>query len=165
MGTAGEKITVASKLEFDLQLQLQRFRDVQVVNRGERWVEAMSERYGEIVILKGTSFPNGSVPDGMERPHIVAGGFSLTHNVDKTFFEEWLKQNAELPAVKNKLIFAAAKLDTAKGLSKDLRDLKSGFQPLPKMMDGSKDPRLPRKMGGFQNQAQGGQVNSVPMSE
>ena len=34
------------------------------------------------------------------------GGFAITENVPKEFFEEWMRQNKEHPAVKNSLIFA-----------------------------------------------------------
>lgn len=79
-------------------------------------------------------------------PAAVGSSYALTHGVDKEFFDEWMKQNAEHDAVLNGLIFADEKNDTVNGLVKDNADTRSGFEPV--------DPtKLPRRIESYSQDA------------
>ena len=127
-GHAGEKVTVVSKLEMALRLQLQSPVTVTKRDRNTVWDETEYRFHGPVVIIAGTAFPN-SLEVEMDRPE-MAGGFALTHGVDRDFFEQWMAQNAEHPAVKNGLIWGAAKEADAKAYAKEHKSLDSGLGPI-----------------------------------
>lgn len=147
---AGEKIVVASKLPMALTLQLQQTRTEERRDRSTTWVETVSYFVGPRVYIHGTAFPNGDVPEDFERPQMMAGA-ALTFNVDRDFFEQWLAQNREFPAVKNDLIFHHLKADGVKGMARELREFDSGLGPVKhgKDKDGNDvitDKRMPKKL-------------------
>ena len=125
---AGEKCTVVSKLEMALQCQLQKPVTVTKRDRSTTWEETEYRRYGPIVIIAGTAFPNGNT-EGMERPD-MASGFAMTHGVDREFFEEWMSQNEGHPAVMAGLIYCSPKVDDAKAYAKEHKALDSGLGPV-----------------------------------
>ncbi len=159
MSTAGNKITVVSKLPMALTLQLQEWQTKEVrSNQGGVWQERVSVFVGDKVRINGTAQPPNALSLG-GWPQL-ADGAALTFGVDEAFFDEWMKQNAELLAVKNRLIWKAASLDRAKGMAKDADQLKSGFEPLtPATFDengkptSAGDPRLPKKSPGGMGQS------------
>lgn len=60
----------------------------------------------------------------------IGSSFAITHGVDKDFFEAWLKQNEDLDAVRNHLVFAGEKNDTVRGLVNDHKDQRCGLEPI-----------------------------------
>lgn len=60
----------------------------------------------------------------------VIGGHGLTEGIDKEFFDEWLKANADHPAVKNKLIFAHDKARNAAAQAREQASNKTGVEPI-----------------------------------
>jgi hypothetical protein len=66
----------------------------------------------------------GSNSDG------AIGGHGFTENVDAEFMDTWLKNNADHPAVKNKLIFVNTKTDKVKDQAKEQKDNKNGVEGL-----------------------------------
>ena len=149
MGTAGDKVVVASKLPFALELQLCDSREEQRQDRATTWVERVYYKTGEIVVINGTSHPRGAPPEGVtwpDPPQTVAGA-ALTFGVPKAFFDEWMKQNAKTDMVKNGLIFAAAKRDTVVGQAREKKDGLSGFEALrPDATGKDADRRMPKKV-------------------
>ena len=151
MSSAGNKVTICSRVAVAINAQLQR-KEVRVQNyRGEQWKEETSVFYGPSVRINGTGQPPNALSLG-GRPQ-VTDGTALTFDVDEQFIDEWMVQNAELLAVKNKLIWKAKNADYAKGTARDADPkLISGFEPLtPATFDengkptNAGDPRLPRK--------------------
>ena len=67
----------------------------------------------------------------------VIGGFGITENVSKEYYDEWVKQNAEHPAVKNGFIFWMSKVADAEAKATEMAKEKNGFEAL--------DPRAPGK--------------------
>lgn len=141
---AGQKVIVACKLPHGLRLRL--FKMVEgtenVSGNNVRTVKR-AEQVGDDVVIKGCA-----VVVGKEKA--LTGGFALTPNVDKAFFDEWLKQNAQHDAVKNGLIFAAPTRDAVEGKAEEGAKLRSGLEPLDMTMvkRGDRmvaaDPRIPR---------------------
>jgi hypothetical protein len=67
----------------------------------------------------------------------AVAGFGITEHVPKAFFEQWLADHQELPAVKNGLIFAHKQKASVEAQAEDRVDLKSGLDPM--------DPKKPGK--------------------
>ena len=66
-------------------------------------------------------------------------GWALTPGVNRTFFEEWIKQNKDMPAVKNGLIKAHESTSYLEGFAKEHTKLKNGVEPI--------DPKNPPRVG------------------
>jgi glutamate synthase domain-containing protein 1 len=60
----------------------------------------------------------------------VIGGFGITENVPKEFFDEWMRLNAEHPAVVNGFIFSMNKTNDAEARATEMKAEKNGFEPL-----------------------------------
>lgn len=72
--------------------------------------------------------------NGANSPHAVAG-FGITENVPRAFFEQWLADHVELPAVKNGLIFAHRQTASVEAKAGERSELKSGLDAM--------DPKKP----------------------
>jgi hypothetical protein len=118
-------VSIASKLPFPLRLQLQKSlsRVEDAFGGGVREVETRI-KYGQTIVIDGWARKVGEDTD----KHI-AGGFALTHGVDADFWNEWKKQNAGFAPLENGLIFAAGKESVIADKAKEMRSLKSGFEP------------------------------------
>ncbi|MGO9304221.1 MAG: hypothetical protein ACLP3R_11155 [Candidatus Korobacteraceae bacterium] len=142
MGTAGAKVTVASKLPMSIEMQCCTKRVQKFRNGSLQWEEELSTKDGPIVIIAGTGYPVAPPETySKDRPETVAGA-ALTHGVDKAFFDRWMEENKSSPMVVNKLIFAHERPDTVKGLARDYKAFKSGLDPLVP----DNDPRMPKKL-------------------
>jgi hypothetical protein len=91
------------------------------------------------VLVVGCKLPNGLVIDidgysvtlnGANSSNVV-GGYGLTENVDKAAFDKWIKAHADQPYVKNELVFAQAKTNSAESKAKENASVKSGLEGLP----------------------------------
>lgn len=133
-----ETVTVACKLPNGLLLRLFDMKDqYEPAPGGSRLIKLAVERVDAgRVRINGFAVPYGQTPQ-----YEIPGGFALTHNVPKDFFEEWLSQNQQLPAVSKGLIFAAEKRDDAIAEANEKAELKSGLEPV--------DPVAPPR--GFKN--------------
>jgi len=87
----------------------------------------------ERITLKGTN----SIHAGQIIRPAIRGGFAITENVPKEFFEHWLEQHKEHPAVKNELIFAHTQSESVRDMAKDREEISAGFEPI--------DPAAPAK--------------------
>lgn len=123
---AGAKITVACKVPNGLRLRLFKLQEAneQVLGGGSRSFKR-AEQVGEEVVLYGPAFRFGQVPN-----FLIVGGYALTPNVDADFFREWLKQNPDLDAVKNHLVFAQKSESDARAEAKEKAPILSGLQPM-----------------------------------
>lgn len=123
---SSKTVTVACKLPHGLRMQLYTMVPFTepVIGGGTR-ESKRAEPVGDVVVLKGNRAPFGVVPE-----HQIIGGFGLTPGVDREFFENWLKQYADHPAVKGGLVFAADGQHAAMDKAKERGHLKSGLEPL-----------------------------------
>lgn len=126
-------VTVACKLPHGLILRLFDMldHDEPVMGGGMRTVKKAVPRL-ETVTLKGYAVPFGKMPDVP-----VAGGYALTTGVDAEFWDAWLEQNKTTDLVKNNLVFAAERQDTAQGRAREQDEIRNGLEPL--------DPEKPMK--------------------
>lgn len=60
----------------------------------------------------------------------VIGGYGITSDVPKDFFEKWMAEHKEHPAVKGQLIFAHAQDASVVSFAKEHAELRHGMEPL-----------------------------------
>jgi hypothetical protein len=156
MGTAGAKVTVASRLPFKLELQTCSKRVVQAKHQGQAWREEEYYKSGPIAIINGTAYPNGTVPANMPPQPQLATGFALTHGVPKDLWDAWFEENKNSAVITNRLVFAFEKVDSVQGMARENKSADSGLGPL---TPDSGDRRMPRKLIGQP------QARSAPESE
>lgn len=91
------------------------------------------------VVTVGCKLPNGLVVEiegytvtlnGANSSNVI-GGYGLTEGVDKTAFDKWLKAHANQPYVKNELVFAQAKTNSAQDKAQENASVKTGLEGLP----------------------------------
>jgi hypothetical protein len=133
---ASATVTVACKLPHGLTLRLFKMEPFEeaVVGGGVRQTKKAMQ-VGEVVKLNGYAAPHGHRP----LADVVGGkfvGYALTPDVPREYIEEWLRQNPDLPAVKNGLIFIAPDRKYAADKAEEVRGQKNGLEPL----DMRKDP-------------------------
>lgn len=91
------------------------------------------------VVTVGCKLPNGLLLEqdgynvllnGANSSNLV-GGYGLTEGVDKDAFDKWIKTHADQAYVKNELVFAQAKTNSAESKAKENGGVKSGLEGLP----------------------------------
>ena len=135
---SGSTVTVACKIPQGLVLRVFKMVDQfePILGGGQRKFE-QAMAYGEVVEINGPAREFGR-----DARAPISNGFALTFGVPKDFWDLWASQNASLPAVKEGLVFAHSKTESATGMAKDREDLITGLEPLEQ--DG--DKRLSRRL-------------------
>lgn len=91
------------------------------------------------VVTVGCKLPNGLLIDvdgkvvhllGANSSNVI-GGYGLTENVDKDYFEKWLKQHANQRYVKGEMVFAQSKTNSAQSKASENASVKTGLEGLP----------------------------------
>lgn len=141
----GSTVTVACKMPHGMLLRLFKLEDHDelVMGGGTKTVKK-AVQVGDLVRINGYS-----VPFGEERRNPVSGGYGLTSGVDAEFMEKWMKDNQDLDAVKNGLIFIHEKPDMVADQAKEQRGIRNGLEPLdPETKKNGRfvDPRIPQKI-------------------
>jgi len=60
----------------------------------------------------------------------VIGGYGITTDVPKDFFDKWMSLHKDHPAVSGKLIFAHQQLASLESQAKERAELKHGMEPI-----------------------------------
>jgi hypothetical protein len=117
-------VTVACKIPSGLVLRIMEAHDFDepVLGGGTRTVK-LHRQIGDYVQIKGNSAPHGI-------PLVLHGGYALTPNVDADFWAKWLEQNAGTDMVKNNLIYALAREDSAAAKGREQAEIRSGLERL-----------------------------------
>lgn len=68
----------------------------------------------------------------------IIGGYGLTDGIPREFMEAWLKRNADHPAVKAGAVFMHTKVDSARGIANERREVTTGLEPIDPLRDGKK---------------------------
>lgn len=138
---AGGKCVVGCKIALayiDLQLCEMRDKDEQTQTGVRTIKEAV--RVGNVVRIRGTSYPRGTPPKGFPPPPTIVAGCAMNPNVDRDFMREYMKQNERSAFVQNRMIFMADDENEAAAIARELAGQLSGFEPV--NTDG--DPRMPK---------------------
>jgi hypothetical protein len=131
-----EVVTVACSIPNGVYLHIDDMREENelVMGGGSRKVMRAYPRPHKFRIF-GPATPFGQAPKAM-----IVGAYALTPNVDKQFWDEWVKQNSESDMLKNKCLCAYPKPPDTRDWAKDHAGCESGLQPL----NPDKDVRRPR---------------------
>ena len=126
----GEVVTVACKLPAGLIIDV---REPPVIMNTPHGEALISGRVLKSVKLNGSAAQRRMESNGQvlgEHP-MVAGGYGLTENVSKDFFDKWLAENRDYPPVAAGAVFALPKIESVRSKAKEQgSDIKSGFEPL-----------------------------------
>ena len=134
-------LTVACKLPHGLQMRVfKMIPHTEPVNGGGVRESKIAEQEGDVVLVKGYAAPTNMRPTV---PVIGSDtGFALTHGISRKFFERWLDENKDHPAVVNGLIFAADGDRNVAAKAREGEKLKNGLEPL----DPNNLPKLSRNL-------------------
>lgn len=132
----GATVTVGCKLPWGLVLRGMRkaTRQVAVLGGGMR-EETYFQPDGREVLVYGNARAIGEDP----KTRIVFG-VAMTNGIPKDLWDQWLKDNQDLPAVQNGLVFACPTVEDVASEARSNRAQRSGLEPL--LVD--KDPRRPQ---------------------
>jgi hypothetical protein len=120
-GTA--TVVVACKVLNGMRCRIHEQKTITEVGLGvtrsvKQWVETDKE-----FVVAGPAHAQNEGPR-----HQISSGFALTYGVPKDLWDEWRRQNADLPAVKNGLILAYETPDKAMDAAKERKGLKTGLE-------------------------------------
>jgi hypothetical protein len=129
-------VTVACKLPSGVILQLHEMREVSAPDPmiGVRQIK-MARKVGEPVLVRGYGaiHHGGQEPKGLD----VIGGYALTLGISREFWEEWGRQNADSPLLKNRIIYAHHQAERVQDFSRVRDSVRTGLEPI--------DPTAPSK--------------------
>ena len=100
-------------------------------------------------VIVGCRLPHGIVLDHPLDPSkkielaglnkaLIIGADHATTEVDGEFWEQWKTVHKDFPALKSGAIFEAKDAASAKAKAKELKDEKTGFEPMPQEAQGVK---------------------------
>lgn len=89
-------------------------------------------------VIVGCKLPNGIVLEVGDKKKVVnglnaaviIGSDHVTTEVDADFFNAWLEDHKDFPAIKSGALFVARTIDAIKEKAKDLKKKKTGFEPM-----------------------------------
>lgn len=147
--SSGRMVTVACKIPNGIILQLCRetkyWEDTPSGSKERKRFDRAGPRYH----VAGPAYPNGQAPKGYPERVPTAGGFALTSDIPKEFWDQWLEQNRETSFIVNGQVFAMSTLDSAQGKGREQKDIMTGFEAISQDLDPEKDPRLPKPIKGL----------------
>lgn len=137
---SGETVTIANKLPYTMTLRLHRatVQHENVMGGGTREVKVY-EPTGEQITINGAGHPINAAPG---KP--IVGGYALTQGVSADFWRNWLAQNPDHDAVKNRLLFAMERQSHAEGVAQEQASIWTGLEPMTR----GPDARLPQVLPG-----------------
>lgn len=140
-------VYVGCKLPHGLKLQLCAAREERenVMGGGARTFQIF-RRTPNVVRLKGVALEKGQRPNWL-----IVNGAAIT-KVPARFWQQWLEQNHSEenpnPLIVNGILFARDSMDAVRGESRDMRAVRSGFEPIdPNSFDAKGKPTDPRMKG------------------
>ncbi len=139
-GTA--TVNVACKIPNGLVLRVYEMQEdyEPIFGGGQRRVDKAFQ-VGDDVVLHGNALDTLLLRASKLPAHPHVGGYAITRGVSKDFWELWLTQNSDHPAVKNGLVFAYESLDRTSDAARERDSVESGFEGI--------DPANPAKKTGI----------------
>ena len=138
---AREVVTVWFK-EHIAWLDLQHERPREIMENGLQGPQKRKVFYkeGPVIRIRGLAYPVGQVPEGFGDKPLVINGYALTPNIDKAWWDTWLEQHQDYPAVKNGFLFATPSRSEGQAIARDHEGGRPQFSPI----DPRNDHRTPR---------------------
>jgi hypothetical protein len=125
--TGGATVTVACKLPAGLVLQLYAMKETKepLMGGGYHAVRRAEPVPGATVTVHGNAHPQNAAPAAT-----LVGGYALTPDVPKAFWDQWLAANKDSMMVRNHLIFAQPSEREARAEARDKSDVASNLERL-----------------------------------
>ncbi|VWC89966.1 hypothetical protein BLA17378_04502 [Burkholderia aenigmatica] len=126
--TSNATVTVASKAPFDIILKLYDLNEMSepVMGGGYRTFKQYQERLtAKPIVIQGNSWAQNQGPHQQ-----IVGGFAITHDVPKAFWDEWYEQNKNSDYIKNEMIFAHTEARSVTSKATDMAEVKSNIERL-----------------------------------
>lgn len=124
VATGTETVVVACKVLSGMRCRIHEKKKVTEVGLGvTRTIEQFVEVEGKEFVVAGPAHAQNEGPR-----HQIASTFALTYGVPKVLWDEWRRQNNDLPAVRNGLIFAYEAPDKAIDAAKEHKGIKTGLE-------------------------------------
>ena len=134
-GGTGQTVSVACKVPMGLVLRVHGTMEVsEQTTNGPRLTKVFP-------VLKEYTVKGPSHPVNRLAKAPIAGGYAITRGIPKDFWDKWLADNRESPLVVNHQIFAADTPTYVAGQAKEMREIRSGMEP---MNPNGKDSRIPK---------------------
>jgi hypothetical protein len=130
-GTA--TVTMASKLSFDYEMKVTPgVWEEKLTPMGMTRVFVADLSRQQVFPLRGTSASRRLESNGNQLGPMpsMSGGYRLTPGVPADFCDQWLKENADLPAVKDGLIFAHSRESYVRAQAREKAELRSGMEAI-----------------------------------
>ena len=144
LSKAPDTVYVGCKLPNGIILQLcaeEEYREP--VMGGGTIVSKRYRRLPETYTLNGCSIDLARVAAG-EVPHLIVGGAGITPGIPRDFWEKWLEANKHSHLVRNKIVFAQRDEMSARSRAVELKDVRSGLEPIDPENPGSTSPDVRR---------------------
>lgn len=129
--SSGGRVVVASKLP--MALRIRTFRMVSVIeqrpNSPSKEVE-LAEANPDTYVIAGTAKLRGPGRTNTEDGRHMRWGYAFTENVPADVWEQWLKDNADQPMVKNKLVFAMPSMEDAQAVARENEKRTTNLEPI-----------------------------------
>jgi hypothetical protein len=135
MATQESTLHLKKKMPMDFVLRLYDFvkKFEPVMGGGVREFKIAEPRPGaKEFIIEGNSWAQNKGPHQQ-----IVGGYAITRDIPKAFWDEWLEQNKESAYIKNSMIFAHAENASTLAEAREKEDERSGLERL----DPNKLPR------------------------
>lgn len=134
-------VVVGCRLPFGLVLQTYTMVDAsESVMNGPARDFQIARKTGHRYVLNGSR-----TRIGQDRSWEIVNGAGLTYGVPADVWDKWYEDNKNEPIVKNKIVFAHARVGEVKAIAKDASHIRTGLEPYdPK----GNDPRKPKPPAG-----------------
>jgi hypothetical protein len=141
--TGTDTVTVACKYGPGLILRafVKTKAQQEVMGGGVRDIDVW-EPTGETYTLHGPVVNNAAYLRVGELPEGIVGGYALNAGVPRHLWECWLEQNKHSDMVRNRIVFASGDYHRAMDEARELKDVKSGLEPIDPTRPGARAPEL-----------------------
>lgn len=126
--TSNATVTVASKAPFDIILKLYDLveRSEPVMGGGYRTFKQYQERLTvKPIVIQGNSWAQNQGPHQQ-----IVGGYAITQDVPKAFWDEWYEANQNSDYIRNEMIFAHSEARSVTSKAADMTEVKSNIERL-----------------------------------
>lgn len=128
-GGSGEYVTIYSKLQQNLVLQLCQFETVdESVIGGKREIK-VGRKFGETYVIRGVAEYRGLDRNNWTPPLLVHG-YAVTRNIPRDFWEKWCAQNHDNDALNAGFLIAVTNDADGAAQTREHEGQATGHEPL-----------------------------------
>jgi hypothetical protein len=126
-----ETVVIGCKLPNGLTLRVyEAFEDFEQVQGGGTRPIKRFEPTGEMVYIKGNALDIAKLQNQELPDYQIMNGYALTTGVSRRFWDLWVEQHKDFPALKAGLLFAQPSENRARDDAKGRGNIRSGLEPI-----------------------------------